>query len=92
MNQVLRTRDIWEAALAVSLGFNEYEIVVENGAKGLPPKATFVIPCEAAERIATEYRTGRAMANVQALKVYVNLLRGRMWDAIRERAGTEPVF
>lgn len=87
MADELRTRDLFEAGLAMERGLALRGLEVTPRRNGHHPTVTFLFEGKDARGVATEYREGKAEANVSALKHSIDYLRKRMWAAIDGRAG-----
>lgn len=84
MSELIRTDDLWEAALGVGRGLALVELEITHRPNGRHQRVTFVLSGEGARAIASEYRAGRAEANVSVLKHSVTYLRKRLFAALGE--------
>jgi len=82
VTDVLRTRDLYEAALAMARGLAVRDLEIDRGEGGSQARVTFVLEGVGARALALEYREGKAEANVALLKMCVDHLKKRMWAAL----------
>jgi hypothetical protein len=86
VTDVLKTCDLFEAALAMAKGLAIASLEVEkNGGDSSHPRVTFVLEGPGAQALGLEYQAGKAEANVSLLKMCVEHLKRRMWAAIDGR-------
>jgi hypothetical protein len=87
VTEVLKTRDLFEAALAMAKGLAIASLEVDQDAGGSHPQVTFVLEGPGAQALGLAYRTGKAEANVSLLKMCVDHLKRRMWAELDGRTG-----
>ena len=81
----MKTRDLFEAALAMARGLAIASLEVDQDGGDSHARVTFVLEGAGARELALEYRTGKAEANVSLLKMCVEHLKRRMWAAVDAR-------
>ena len=82
----IKTRDLYCAAYIVSRGGTVENIVLtEDGRRGRPSSATFVLSGENVERLSREFFSGKAEANLAAFKQAMNQLKDMMFELIDAR-------
>jgi hypothetical protein len=86
VSEVLKTCDLFEAALAMAKGLAIASLEVDqDGGGNSHPRVTFVLEGPGAQALGLEYQAGKAEANVSLLKMCVEHLKRRMWAAIDGR-------
>ena len=82
----VKTKDLYCAAYIVSRGGAVEEILLsEDGRRGRPSSATFVLSGENVEISSREFLSGQAEANLASFKQAMNQLKERMFDLIDAR-------
>jgi hypothetical protein len=82
----IKTKDLYCAAYIVSRGGMVEDILLtEDGRRGRPSSAVFVLSGEGVEALSKEFLSGQAEANLAAFKQAMNQLKERMFDLIDAR-------
>jgi hypothetical protein len=82
----IKTKDLYCAAYIVSRGGTVEDIVLtEDGRRGRPSSAVFVLSGANVEALSKEFLSGQAEANLAAFKQAMNQLKERMFDLIDAR-------
>ena len=86
----IKTKDLYCAAYIVSRGGAVEDIVLaEDGRRGRPSSAVFVLSGANVEALSREFLSGQAEANLAAFKQAMNQLKERMFDLIDGREKPE---
>jgi hypothetical protein len=79
----IKTKDLYCAAYIVSRGGTVEEIrLTEDGRRGRPASAIFVLNGDDVDELAQEFLHGRAEANLATFKVAMHQLKGMMFDKL----------
>jgi hypothetical protein len=82
----VKTKDLYCAAYIVSRGGTVEDIVLaEDGRRGRPSSAVFVLSGANVDVLSREFLSGEAEANLAAFKNAMNQLKERMFDLIDAR-------
>ena len=82
----VKTKDLYCAAYIVSRGGMVEDIILtEDGRRGRPSSATFVLSGDNVEALSKEFLSGQAEANLASFKQAMNQLKERMFDLIDTR-------
>jgi hypothetical protein len=82
----IKTKDLYCAAYIVSRGGTVEDITLtEDGRRGRPSSATFVLSGENVDALSREFLSGQAEANLASFKQAMNQLKERMFDLIDAR-------
>ena len=82
----IKTKDLYCAAYIVSRGGTVEDITLtEDGRRGRPSSATFILSGENVESLSKEFLSGQASANLASFKQAMNQLKERMFDLIDTR-------
>ena len=82
----VKTKDLYCAAYIVCCGGTVEDIILsEDGRRGRPSSATFVLSGANVEALSKEFLSGQAVANLASFKQAMNLLKERMFDLIDAR-------
>jgi hypothetical protein len=82
----VKTKDLYCAAYIVSRGGAVEEILLsEDGRRGRPSSATFVLSGENVETLSREFLSGQAEANLAAFKNAMHQLKEMMFELIDAR-------
>jgi len=82
----IKTKDLYCAAYIVSRGGTVEDITLtEDGRRGRPSSATFVLSGDNVETLSKEFLSGQAEANLASFKQAMNQLKERMFDLIDTR-------
>jgi hypothetical protein len=82
----VKTKDLYCAAYIVSRGGTVEDIILtEDGRRGRPSSATFVLSGDTVEALSKEFLSGQAEANLASFKQAMNQLKERMFDLIDTR-------
>jgi hypothetical protein len=82
----VKTKDLYCAAYIVSRGGAVEQITLsEDGRRGRPSSATFVLSGENVEALSREFLSGQAEANLAAFKNAMHQLKEMMFEKIDAR-------
>ena len=82
----IKTKDLYCAAYIVSRGGTVEDITLtEDGRRGRPSSATFILSGDNVEALSNEFLSGQAEANLASFKQAMNQLKERMFDLIDTR-------
>ena len=82
----VKTKDLYCAAYIVSRGGAVEQITLtEDGRRGRPSSATFVLSGENVEALSREFLSGQAEANLAAFKNAMHQLKEMMFELIDAR-------
>jgi len=82
----VKTKDLYCAAYIVSRGGTVEDITLtEDGRRGRPSSATFILSGENVDALSREFLSGQAEANLASFKQAMNQLKERMFDLIDAR-------
>lgn len=83
----VKTKDLYCAAYIVSQGGVVEEILLsEDGRRGRPSSATFVLSGENVAKLSQEFLHGQASANLAAFKMVMHQLKEMMFDRLNANA------
>jgi hypothetical protein len=82
----VKTKDLYCAAYIVSRGGTVEDITLtEDGRRGRPSSAVFVLSGEGVEALSKEFLSGHAEANLASFKQAMNQLKERMFELLDAR-------
>ena len=82
----VKTKDLYCAAYIVSRGGTVDDITLtEDGRRGRPSSATFILSGDNVDALSKEFLSGQAEANLASFKQAMNQLKERMFDLIDTR-------
>ena len=86
MSKQVKTKDLYCAAYIISRGGNVDEILLtEDGRRGRPSSATFVLSGENVEELSQTFFHGQANANLAAFKLAMHQLKEMMFERLDSR-------
>jgi hypothetical protein len=84
----IKTKDLYCAAYIVSRGGIVEEILLtEDGRRGRPASAAFVLSGANVDQLAQEFLQGRAEANLATFKLAMHQLKGMMFEKLDANGG-----
>ena len=82
----IKTKDLYCAAYIVSRGGTVEDITLsEDGRRGRPSSAVFVLSGANVEALSKEFLSGQAEANLASFKQAMNQLKERMFELLDAR-------